>query len=378
MNKDFYINFLSNSEKAVKESQGAAVFQKHADNLPFVDSDSAAKCLHNAQLRTIENLDEELNRFEKNFANKHNSVFWASDFNDVFSSLKQLFKTHKVKSVRLPNVKASTIFRELGIKYFLKEEKISLADDADMQFFAVDMMVADTGSLLFVNQSNNSLSKLSNNRTNVFFVTVDHILPNASKVEVYQQLVSYHNGAAQQDMFLFKGSPNCNNYLFIIDNQRSTLLKEKQLRQSMTCLQCGRCSDVCPVFQTIGEEPYNNVFTGPVANIMLPWLETIESYRHVLYTCTLCGRCEEVCPVDMPIRDMILDARHSFFINGQIDKKDKKVMSAMRKTALSRSKMNASSMFRRRRLRKFLSSDFRRRRKTPPLSKETFNRLFMK
>ena len=311
MNDDFYLNFLDSSEKAIESNTGARNFALNAENEMNLKLSSSAISRFKAALRyTVENLDEELTRFENRFTNKHNAVFWATDYNDVFESLKKLFKVHKVKSVRLPNINNSTVFRELGIKYFLRDEKIALAEDGDMQFFNADRLLSDTGAILLLNQTNNSFERLTNHKTNVFFTTIDRVLCNSDWVEMYQQLVSYNSGSGRQDMIVFRGSENCNNYLFIIDNQRSQLLKNKEIRQSMMCLQCGRCNDVCPVFQTIGEEPYNNVFVGPMANVTLPYLETIESYKHVMFACTLCGRCEEVCPISLPIREMIVESRH--------------------------------------------------------------------
>ncbi|MBO7488876.1 MAG: lactate utilization protein [Bacteroidales bacterium] len=379
MNNDYYNSFLDSSEKVIESSAGPARFKLgEGGEVKFNDAESVISRFRASLRNTIENLDDELTRFENNFANKHNAIFWASDYNDVFEGLKRLIKSQKAKSVRLPNVNSSTIFRELGIKYFLRDEKIELAEDGDMQFFNADMLLSDTGSILLLNQTNNSLARLTNHKTNVFFTTIDRVLGNSDWVEVFQQLVSYKSDCGKQDMIIFKGSANCNNYLFIIDNQRSQLLHNKEIRQSLCCLQCGRCNDVCPVFQTIGEEPYNNVFSGPIANVMLPYLETMESYRHVLYACTMCGRCEEVCPIGLPIRDMIVAARHSLIEEDGLEKSERRMLAVMRKMLTSRSKMNASSFIKRYLIGKFISSEYHKSHRLTPFSKETFNKSYKK
>ncbi len=379
MNNDYHRSFLEASEKVIGANSAPASFQLHKDTLPsFVEDKCSVERFKMALQRSIENLDEELGRFEKQFSNRHNAIFWAADYNDVFSSLKKLFKTHKVKSVRLPNVNSSTIFRELGIKYFLRDEHIDLAEDGEMQFFVADMMFSDTGSLLILNQSNSGFDRLSNSKINVFFTTIDRIVGNSDWAEFYQQLCSYRNGCGNQDMVLFKGSGNCNNYLFLIDNQRTNVLQHKSLRQSLICLQCGRCNDVCPVFQTIGEEPYNNVFAGPVANITLPYLETFESYKHVAYACTLCGCCEEVCPISLPIRDMIVDSRQTLIACDQLEKGDKRRLAALRKFTSSRAKMNVSSFFKRHMLLKFVSAEYRKTHRVVPFASESFNKSYKK
>lgn len=379
MNKDYYINFLDACERSIKGNQGPALFKAEEDNASlFLDKAETTRRFSTMLQRTIENLDEELTRFEKNFSGKNNAVFWASDYQDVFASLKKIFKSQKVRSVRLPNVNASTIFRELGVKYFLQEEKIELREEGDIQFFVADMMLSDTGALLLLNQSNNSYARLTNDKTNIFFTTIDRIMCNSDWAEVYQQLASYRTGGSQQEMILYKGSSNCNNYLFIVDNQRTSLLYNKDLRQSFTCLQCGRCNDVCPVMQTIGDEPYNNVFTGPIANITLPYLESLESYMHVIYACLLCGRCEQVCPISLPIRDMIVDSRHSLFVENGLDKKERRMLAVQRKCLMSRSKMNSSRFVKNIKWGRFLSSDIKKSRKLPAFQTNTFNKLYQK
>lgn len=375
MDNEYYDSFVSLAEKAIAEKENGvqAPVSKPPSIplLPFRDISNVCSHVANSYRKTIESLDEELIRFESHFAGGQNGVFWATDYNEVFKILSKLFKAHRVKSVRLPNIKSSTIFRELGIKYFLRDENIDLRDDGDMQFFAADMMLSDVGALLLFNQSNTTLSKLSNNRPNVFFVTIDKLLSNSNMSEVVQT-ISFP-GVSSSEMILFKGSPNCNNYLLVIDNQRTNILAKKSIRNILSCVDCGRCKMICPVYQTIGDEPYNNVFTGPVANVVLPYLESLESYMHVSFACTLCGRCEEVCPISLPLRDMIVDIRQSLFASAAVSKRERRMLAVLYKTLNSRKKMNASSFFKRSILSNFITSELKKNRDIIPLSKESFN-----
>ena len=377
MSVDFHQEFNESSKKVISSGQMPERFSlKQNSNYPFLNPSYIASRLEYSMMKSIDNLDEEFQKFEKKFVNSHNAIYWASDYNDVFSNLKYLIKAQKAKSVRLPNVNNSTIFRELGIKYFLHEEKISLSEDAAMQFFPVDMLFSDNGSILLLNQSVNSFQLLSNSKTNVFFATINQILCNSDWAEVIQQIVSYRNNAGRQDMILFNGSSNCNNYLFIIDNQRTCLLQHKELRPALTCLGCGRCNDVCPVYQTIGDEPYNNVFTGPIAHVSLPYLETVDTYKHLTYACTLCGRCEEVCPISLPIRDMIIWSRQKFVNDDSIDKSLRRIIYALKKNLTNRGKLNRSKFMRKHLFYKHLSSEVSKSRRMPPLAHDSFNKEY--
>ena len=376
MVNDYYKSFLDCSLSAIKNHSDISSAEYVSSGM---ERSSDVRCfshLSSVLRRSIEHLDEELLRFEKNFSSSKNTLFWASDYNDVFASVRKIIKKNRSRSVRLPNINNSTIFRELGIKYFLQDEKIELSDDADLQFFAVDMMFSDTGSLLLVNQSNNSFSKISNNVTNIFFATIDQICCSSEYVESIKKVLSYRNGAEHQDMILFRTSPNCHNYLFIIDNQRSSLLKDPFLRRSLTCLHCGRCNDVCPVHRIIGDEPYNNVFTGPMANITLPFLESFESYKHVTYVCTLCGQCELVCPLALPLRDLNIHVRSVFISDDSMEKKDRQLLAVIRKYASNRKKLNGTRFIKKHLLTKHLSSSLCKNRVLPSIAPDSFNKSF--
>lgn len=379
MDNEYFHSFLDSSDNAVNKGSNFDNSVSKNKDISFVtENKSNLSHLASSLLRSINNIDEELARFEKNFSSSYNTIFWASDYNDVFVFIKKIIKSQKARRVRLPNINNSTIFREIGIKYFLKDEKIELSDDADIQLFAVDMMFSDTGSLLLLNLSNNTFAKLSNSSTNIFFATIDKICSSSSYADLIQQIKSYNNGCARQDTIIFKSSPNCNNYLVILDNQRTNLLKEPFLRQSLTCLHCGRCNDVCPVFKTIGEEPYNNVFVGPISTVTLPFLETFESYKHITYACTLCGCCENVCPLGLPLRDMNIYSRSKFLDEGILEKGDRRLMAVLRKISSNRKKLNNSRFLKRHLLLKYSSPYLRKNRVMPSFASESFNKSYRK
>jgi len=378
MNSDAYNLFISAADNSLKSDSHSDKFRLRKQKDPFVNSDDSATLFKQAYLRTIENLDEELIRFESLASNNGFSVHWASDYNDVFDILKATFKNYKVRSVRLPNINNSTIFRELGIKYFLRDQNIDLVDNADIQFFVADMLFSDTGRLLLLNQSNNSIDKLNNHSPNLFLATVDRLLNDSDLVEIYQNFASYSNGCDSQDMLFFGGSQNSDNHIIIIDNQHSNILHHKSLRQIYACTHCGKCKDVCPVFQSIGDEPYNNVFTGPVANIILPFLESFESCGHLPFACTLCGRCEEVCPIRLPLVDMILDVRHHLYLSDSLDKSHDKSLSSLSKFLSNRASMNRNALLRKMMNANIYSSDYRSSHSSVPLAHDSFNNSYRK
>ena len=78
MNNDYYNSFLDSSEKVIESSAGPARFKLgEGGEVKFNDAESVISRFRASLSNTIENLDDELTRFENNFANKHNAIFWA-------------------------------------------------------------------------------------------------------------------------------------------------------------------------------------------------------------------------------------------------------------------------------------------------------------
>ena len=176
---------------------------------------------------------------------------------------------------------------------------------------------------------------------------------------------------------VFGGSQHCKTLVFIINNQRTELLSHQRQRQVLSCTACGRCEEACPVDRVIGKAPYDNVFTGPTGRVMLPFMESLEEYRHTVYACTMCGRCEEVCPIMLPIRDMIMASRREFFEQGSVDSKIEGMLTKYRKYMMDRSKMNKSSWVKQQVFSGHLTHEIKETRQLPHFESKTFNEQYI-
>ncbi|MBL0097582.1 MAG: lactate utilization protein [Bacteroidetes bacterium] len=84
-------------------------------------------------------------------------------------------------------------------------------------------------------------------------------------------------------------------YVILLDNGRSEVLGHEQQRQAMTCIKCGACQSVCPVYRTAGVAE----FPSPIAAVTLPLMGA--DHKHLSQASTLCGACKDVCPVKIDI-----------------------------------------------------------------------------
>jgi L-lactate dehydrogenase complex protein LldF len=90
-------------------------------------------------------------------------------------------------------------------------------------------------------------------------------------------------------------------HLVLLDNGRSRIYADPELRATLRCIRCGACMNHCPVYHRIGGHGYGTVYPGPIGAILEPQLQGIERQGDLAQASSLCGACAEVCPVRIPI-----------------------------------------------------------------------------
>ena len=94
-------------------------------------------------------------------------------------------------------------------------------------------------------------------------------------------------------------------HLIILDNGRSAILADPQLRQTLQCIRCGTCLNHCPVYTRIGGHAYGFVYPGPIGKILNPQVEGLRKAGELTMASSLCEACAEVCPVKIPIPQLL-------------------------------------------------------------------------
>ena len=98
-------------------------------------------------------------------------------------------------------------------------------------------------------------------------------------------------------------------YLVLVDNGRSKILADRFLRQTLACIRCGACQNICPVYQRIGGHAYESTYQGPIGAILTPQLTSHAAAPEHAFASSLCGACQEVCPVKIEIPHILLKLR---------------------------------------------------------------------
>ena len=102
-------------------------------------------------------------------------------------------------------------------------------------------------------------------------------------------------------------------HLIILDNGRSKILSDPQLRQTLQCIRCGTCLNHCPVYTRIGGHAYGFVYPGPIGKILNPQVEGLKKAGTLTTASSLCEACAEVCPVKIPLPQLLRRLRNESY-----------------------------------------------------------------
>ena len=78
--------------------------------------------------------------------------------------------------------------------------------------------------------------------------------------------------------------------------------------QAFSCVECGRCTEQCPAFNTGKELNPKEVILG-LRNDLRDGVEELRINEEAIFQCTTCGGCEEVCPVGIQHLPVIVGMR---------------------------------------------------------------------
>jgi L-lactate dehydrogenase complex protein LldF len=105
-------------------------------------------------------------------------------------------------------------------------------------------------------------------------------------------------------------------HIILLDNGRSSILYDREAKQTLKCIRCGACQNTCPVYRQTGGHAYGSVYAGPIGAILTPQLHKLDQGASLPYASSLCGACYEVCPVKINIPEVLIHLR------GQVVRKD--------------------------------------------------------
>lgn len=177
--------------------------------------------------------------------------------------------------------------------------------------------VADTGTVAVVESEGNGRMCTTLPDTLITVMGIEKIIPEWRDFEVFMQLLPRSSTAERMNPYnsfwtgVTEGDGPQEFHLVLLDNGRTNVLADEVGRQTLNCIRCSACLNVCPVYERTGGHAYNSVYPGPIGAILTPQLKGIEDEgaASLPYASTLCGACYEVCPVKINIPEVLVHLR---------------------------------------------------------------------
>ena len=263
---------------------------------------------------------------------------------------------------------------------FVRHEVTIESKEVPICITGANFLLSDVGGVVLTENEGNILKSTSIAKVHIVVAGIAKMVPSIDDLSVLLPLLSLH--ASGQSMtacntITFGPAKTGNGpeqvYVILLDNNRSELLSHEKQRKVMSCIHCGACVSVCPVYKNIGGYSYATKHIGPIGTVMTPLMEGLEDYNYLNSACSLCRKCVEICPVKIPLDDLIIENRHLAIMKKTNNSKYDALLRAMIWHCKSRKKMDSPLFFKKLELKSLFGLLWGNNRPLPEFASKSFS-----
>ena len=262
---------------------------------------------------------------------KHGIEVWETDLGEFIIQLAGEPPSHIIGPALHKNKEeiARLFSEKLGIPYTDDPRELTMAArralrerflKAGMGITGANMAVAQTGSVVVVENEGNIRFCSTIPRIHVSVMGIEKVVESLDDMAILLDVLPRSASGQRLSVYtsILTGPRRSNEldgpeefHLILLDNKRTEIIRDPELRQILYCVRCGACLNVCPVYLKAGGHSYGWVYSGPMGSVLSALLLPDRLGRELPFASTLCGACRDVCPVkiDLPRLLMILRQR---------------------------------------------------------------------
>jgi L-lactate dehydrogenase complex protein LldF len=258
----------------------------------------------------VEAVETDLGEYIVQLAGERPSHIIAPAIHKTRGQIADLF-TEKLGAERTEEIeKMTALARSVLRQRFAK---------AGMGITGANFAVAETGTIVLVENEGNIRLTNSLPRIHVALMGIEKVIPRLMDLSIFLRLLPRSASGQKMSSYVsflsgVKQRPDQEGpeelYVVILDNGRTEALANTHLRESLYCIRCGACLNACPVYQKIGGHAYGWIYPGPIGAVLTPQLVGRERAADLPFASSLCGACRAVCPIKINIPDMLLELRY--------------------------------------------------------------------
>jgi len=183
--------------------------------------------------------------------------------------------------------------------------------------------VAETGTICVVESEGNGRMCTTLPEVLITVMGIEKVLPRFADLEVMLALLPRSSTAERMNPYtslwtgVQAGDGPQGFHLVLLDGGRTNVIADAIGRQTLYCIRCSACLNICPVYERTGGHAYQSTYPGPIGAILTPQLSGFTRGNSLPWASSLCGACYEVCPVKIDIPSVLIHLRGR--INREVD-----------------------------------------------------------
>ncbi|WP_433961780.1 lactate utilization protein B [Deinococcus sonorensis] len=177
--------------------------------------------------------------------------------------------------------------------------------------------VAESGTVCVVESEGNGRMCVTLPEVLITVMGIEKVLPRWADIAPFLQLLPRSSTAERMNPYtsfwsgVTPGDGPQAFHLVLLDAGRTDVLADPVGRQTLRCIRCSACLNVCPVYERTGGHAYGSVYPGPIGAILTPQLLHLENdnANTLPWASSLCGACYDACPVKINIPEVLISLR---------------------------------------------------------------------
>jgi L-lactate dehydrogenase complex protein LldF len=192
--------------------------------------------------------------------------------------------------------------------------------EADVGITGANFLVAETGQISITENEGNARLTAALPRVHIAISGIEKVVERLDDLSVLLPMLATAGAGQPMTCYntLYAGPRRDGEtdgpeamHLVLLDNQRSAILADPEQRDSLHCIRCGACLNVCPIFKNVGGFTYGTTYQGPIGSVITPHLRGLADWNHLSGASSLCGACTDACPVRIDIHHHLLQNRRN-------------------------------------------------------------------
>lgn len=264
------------------------------------------------------------------FLEKEGIQVSETDLGEYILQLRTEGPTHMVlPAVHLAASQVATSFSEVTQKQQTDDidELVKVARqqmrakfiDADMGFTGCNFAIAETGTIgVCTNEGNARLSSTLPS-IHVVLVGLEKLVPTMddafSVVDVLprngtgQAITTYVSMITGRNESTLSDDKKKIMHVIFLDNGRLEIAKDPVFSEALTCVRCGACANVCPVYRLVGGHAMGEIYMGAIGLILTYLYHDRDRARILAENCINCGACKNICAAGIDLPNLIAAIR---------------------------------------------------------------------